>query len=369
MAWPLLGQDHVAAYFRALLRRGALPSSFLFAGPAGVGKFTAARAVAQALLCLDRPPESLDSCGQCRSCQLFAAGTHPDLTLVQLPEGKSQIPLELIVGPRDRRGQQGLIHQIGLHPAVGTRKVAIVDEADLLTPEAANSLLKTLEEPPADSVLILVSHNLEQQLPTIRSRCQVVPFRPLGEEVLARLLEQLGWSDSAQQARRVARYAGGSLRQAQALLDPELWSLRQAVLEELARPNPRGFHIAQQVNQALESLKQPAQRRNRAQQVLGLVLGFYHGLVCRLAGADAAADEELQHWLQQALQRSWHPEAAQVCLQRVLHALELIQRNVQVALVLQGLWEDLARQTAQCHRPLYELETVFDRRVEPSAVV
>ncbi len=369
MTWPLLGQDHVAAYFQALLRRERLPGSFLFAGPAGVGKFTAALAVAQALLCLDRPQHRLESCGRCQSCRLFQAGTHPDLTVVQLPEGKSQIPLELVAGPRQRRGQEGLIHQIALHPALGTRKVAIVDEADLLTPEAANSLLKTLEEPPPDSVLILVSHNLEQQLPTIRSRCQVVPFRPLSQEVLARLLQQLGWTSSSQETRRVARYAGGSLRQAQALLDPELWSLRQAVLEELAGTSPRGFHITQQVSQALESLKQPAQRRNRAQQVLGLVLGFYHGLVCRLAGAEAAADEELQRWLQQALQRPWHPEAAQVCLQRVLHALELIQRNVQVALVLQGLWEDLARQTAQCQRPLYQLESVFDREVGLAAGV
>ncbi len=368
MQWPLEGQDQVAAYFQSLLRQEKLPSSFLFAGPPGVGKWTAAVELARGLLCLRQSPEQLTGCRTCRSCKLVEAGTHPDLLLIELPEGKNLIPLELVAGSRERRGQEGLIHQLALRPDVGTRKVAVIDEADTLTPEAANSLLKVLEEPPPDSVLILVSHNLEQQLPTIRSRCQVVPFRPLSPEAIARLVQQLGWTDSAQEAQRVARYAGGSLRQARELLDPELWTLRSAVLDELARPRPRGFAITEQVNQALEKLKQPAQRRNRAVQILGFVLGFYHALVCRLAGAEAPADEELTGWLDRAEPDSWHPEAAQVCLHRVVHALELVQRNVQVALVLQGLWEDLARQTTHRRTPLYELETVFDRTPGVAAV-
>ncbi len=165
--------------FRRALARGRLASSFLFAGPEGIGKRTFALKLAQAMLCTTRPEETLDPCGTCPSCVQVAAGTHPDLHLVGKPEDKSFIPLELLIGDREHRRREGLCHNIGLKPYLGGRKIAMIDDADYLNAEGANSLLKTLEEPPPRSVLILIGTSPAKQLPTIRSRCQLIRFRPL----------------------------------------------------------------------------------------------------------------------------------------------------------------------------------------------
>jgi len=107
--------------------------------------------------------------------------THPDFYIVEKPADKSSIPLALFVGDDDHRMREGLCHDIGLKPFMGGRKVAIIDDADHLNEEGANCLLKTLEEPPPCSVLILIGTSADKQLPTIRSRCQtirLVPCRP-----------------------------------------------------------------------------------------------------------------------------------------------------------------------------------------------
>ena len=133
----------------------------------------------------------------------MSAGTHPDLEIVSKPADKRDIPLAAFIGEDDRRMKEGLCHRIGLKPFMGGRKVAIIDDADFLNPEGANALLKTLEEPPPRSVLILIGTTADKQLPTIRSRSQIIRFRPLPEDSVARL-----WSSAVLSASRPRR--GGS---------------------------------------------------------------------------------------------------------------------------------------------------------------
>ena len=114
MSWHGIdGHDDVVEQFRRALVRGRLASSFLFAGPAGIGKRTFALKLAQAMLCQTRPEEALDPCGACPSCVQVAAGTHPDLDVVAKPDDKSFIPLELLIGEREHRRREGLCHNIG----------------------------------------------------------------------------------------------------------------------------------------------------------------------------------------------------------------------------------------------------------------
>src|SRR6185437_3301455 len=104
MSWQgLEGHDDVVDRFRAMLSRGRLAHTFLFVGPAGVGKRSFALRLAAALLCPNRPVEALDPCGICASCLQVAAGTHPDLLQVRKPADKSFIPLELFIGPKEKR--------------------------------------------------------------------------------------------------------------------------------------------------------------------------------------------------------------------------------------------------------------------------
>ncbi len=164
------------------IARGSLPPSLLFTGPEGVGKRLAARAVAQALNCLSpaAPAEGLamDACGRCPVCRRVARGTHPDVMVVEAPE-TGAIGIELI---RDA------IAATGYRPFEGRRRVVIVDDADRVTPDGQDALLKNLEEPPASSVFILISSRPETLLPTVRSRCSRLRFGRLSSTEVAGLL-------------------------------------------------------------------------------------------------------------------------------------------------------------------------------------
>lgn len=344
MSWHgIHGHDEVVERFRRALKRRRLASSFLFAGPAGIGKRSMAVKLAQALLCATRPEEDLDPCGHCPACVQVAAGTHPDLDVVAKPDDRSLIPLELLIGDKEHRGRQGLCHKISLKPYQGGRKIAIVDDADLLNPEGANSLLKTLEEPPPRSVLILIATSPAKQLPTIRSRCQLVRFRPLPPEVVAELLISRGLVQDPHQAQRLARYAEGSLQRAIELADPELWEFRNTLLGRLAEPVVDGVRLSRAVSAFVdEAGKQPAARRGRLRQVVRFATEFYRHTLHAQSGAPQAADEDLWPLVTQALKNlPEHPDTTAARLDRCLEAARQIDRNANQTTLIETWLDDL----------------------------
>jgi DNA polymerase III subunit delta' len=158
--------------------RGSLPPSLLFTGPEGVGKRLVARAVAEVLNCLRR--RDGDACGECGACRRIAKGTHPDIITVEAPDAGA-IKIESI---------RPAIAATAYKPFEGRCRVVIIDEADRLTDDAENALLKSLEEPPAGSVFILVTSRPEVLLATIRSRCSRLRFGRLAAAEVARLLTE-----------------------------------------------------------------------------------------------------------------------------------------------------------------------------------
>ncbi|MEB3329757.1 MAG: hypothetical protein VKQ33_11045 [Candidatus Sericytochromatia bacterium] len=158
------GHPHVAQRLRAALER---PShAYLFAGPAHVGKETAARAFAAELLCATRPPGG-EACGLCASCRGLAGDGHADVRVWELPEGEKTFKVERV---------RELITAVGRKPFSAARQVHVLAAFDALQPAGANALLKTLEEPPPTSTLILLTRDLDAVLPTLVSRCQVIRF-------------------------------------------------------------------------------------------------------------------------------------------------------------------------------------------------
>jgi DNA polymerase-3 subunit delta' len=239
MTWQgIEGHDAIVAGFVAAEARGRLAGSYLFVGPPGVGKGTFALALAKALLC-ERPGAGLVPCGACRSCIQAAAGSHPDIDVVAKPPDRATIPLDLLIGDDQHRMREGLIWRLLLRPALGARKVAIILDADHLAEEAANCLLKTLEEPPPGAVIILVGTAAERQLPTIRSRCQIVRFCPLPtatvERILAAEARLAGGQDDPAALRRRAIAAAGSLARGRSLADAEVGEFRGRLLSLLGR--------------------------------------------------------------------------------------------------------------------------------------
>jgi DNA polymerase-3 subunit delta' len=345
MSWHgIHGHDEVVEQFRRALARRRLASSFLFAGPAGIGKRSFAVKLGQAMLCSARPEEALDPCGECPPCVQVAAGSHPDLDVVAKPKDKSFIPLELLIGDKEHRGREGLCHRIALKPYMGGRKIAMIDDADHLNQEGANCLLKTLEEPPPRSVLILIGTSPAKQLPTIRSRCQLIRFRPLEADVVAELLIARELVPDAAEARRLAQYCEGSLQRALELADPELWAFRSRLHKHLAEPVLQSVPLSRTVSAFVDEVgKEAPARRGRFRQVVGFAVEFYRHLLHAQSGAPLADDDELSRRVHQAIQRQPGDTATTAArLDRCLEAAEQIDRNANQTTLIETWLDDLA---------------------------
>jgi DNA polymerase-3 subunit delta' len=238
----ILGHSKEISILKRAISSGRVAHSYLFAGPDGVGKGLAARALAKALNC-ESPvggatvghsvgpsagDDKVDSCGVCTSCKTMDEGFHLNLVKVEPVEGLLKID-------QIRDLQNALKYRVA-----SGRRVAIVGGADRLIKAAANAFLKTLEEPPADSIIILVTSRPAELLPTILSRCQRINFRPLPEEVVSRvLIKRLGGKDlSSEDAAMIARFAGGSLSRALEAARSGEQARRREFLERFLRLTP-----------------------------------------------------------------------------------------------------------------------------------
>jgi len=213
----LVGQDLAVSCLERSLGRGRIAHAYLFAGPDGVGKEKAALALAQALNC---PEASPAPCGSCSTCRRIGEGLHPDVRRVA-PAGNS-IKIDQI---------RALGQEAYYRPLEGRRKVYLIAEAHKMTEEAANSFLRLLEEPPPYALFILLTSQPDSLLPTILSRCQLVPFFPLPLSLLRDKLErELGLA--RERAVLVAALAGGSWERARELAASDLAEkLRRQLLD------------------------------------------------------------------------------------------------------------------------------------------
>jgi DNA polymerase-3 subunit delta' len=326
------GHDALIRSFERAVQRGRLAHAYLFTGPPGLGKRLFAAELAKALLCEDPPPGRFDSCDKCPACAQIDAGTHPDYFQAGLPPDKHEWPIELM---------RELLRAFALKSARGKGKVAVLDDADDFNEESANAFLKTLEEPPPRSVIILISTSPDRQLPTILSRCQVVRFAPLPELLVADLLRTEDVEDAAQVA-RLARLSGGSPGQARALADPALWEFRRAFLQKLAAPQIDSVGLAKAWNEFTgEAGKESAAQRQRATLVLRLVIDFLNDVLrVQLGGRPRLAEPEELPALE-ALAKRVDVEKLLAVLERCLEGDLQIDRRAQLTLVLEALTDEL----------------------------
>lgn len=329
----ILGHDDVVERFRRTVGSGRLASTYLFVGSPGIGKRRFALQLAGALLCPEAEEASLEPCGRCESCRLFAAGNHPDLDLVSLPPDKAALPIALFVGDKDHRNQEGLCHRLSLKPFLGRRKIAIIDDADHFNQESANCLLKTLEEPPPDSLLVLIGTSPARQLPTIRSRAQIVRFRTLPVATVQQILLDESVA-GGEQAEHLAAASDGSVERAVELAEPELWEFRGLLRDRLARPRWDAVETAKWVLDFVQAAGQEAsRRRGRLRLVIGFAVEYYRALMrADAAGAGARGSTDL---------------APLDALEACLAALEQVDRNANLALVIQTWCGSLAGPSAK----------------------
>ena len=215
--WPVIGHEWATELLAQAIRGGRPSHAYLFTGLSQVGKTTLARAFAQALLCeTGQGAPCGGSVDPCRTCQRVAQGRYPDVQFIAAE--KNAIQIDQV---------RALQADAAVAPLEGRRKIFIIQEIERATLPAANALLKSLEEPPPQVILLLTATRRDQVLPTILSRCQLVGLRPLPLEQVQTALQER-WHVDEERAALLARLSGGRLGWAvTAHTDPELWQARE----------------------------------------------------------------------------------------------------------------------------------------------
>lgn len=330
----VVGQDAAVDILRTALAEARIGHAYLFSGPRGCGKTTAARLVAKTLNC-ERPVGG-EPCCTCDSCLSVVAGKHLDVIEI---DGASNRGIDEI---------RELKSHVNLSPFMGHKKIYIIDEAHMLTDAASNALLKTLEEPPAPVVFILATTESHKVSVTIRSRCQHIPFHRIGASDMVAHLAYLAEKEGVQAEERalweLARAADGALRDALSLMEQVLsagkGSLSMQCVRELMGGGSRG-----ELEEWVELLKNdPPQASARLMHLLSLGISperFLDGVftlfrdlwLWRLWGASAVAGlalspEELS-WLQKEASHWEVPQLQALCaassrlMPRVRHGVRI----------------------------------------------
>jgi DNA polymerase-3 subunit delta' len=344
MSWQRIrGHEALVRSFTHVIRRGRLAHAYLFTGPPGIGKRLFARELAKVLLC-EHPDagkkEVLEGCDQCPACIQIDANTHPDFSYVERPEDKNEFPVELMREVRE---------WFSLKSARGKGKVVVLNDAEDFNEESANAFLKTLEEPPPGSVLVLITCNLDRQLPTIISRCQVIRFAPLPLPQVEEMLRALKNEDGqpavpSAMVPRLVRLSGGSPGIALALADPALWEFRRLLLAGLTRPPVKSVELAKAWMEFAEGAGKegPAQRK-RSRLVLQLLIDFLSDVLALQAGQPPRRTEEEDRPLLQAMVGLTSTERTVELLERCMETDRQIARYVPLVLCLEALLDALAQ--------------------------
>ena len=315
MEGTIIGHDRILEQLYHAIASNRIAGAYLFVGVANVGKETVALHFAKSINCLTSGERA---CGTCLSCRKADDGNHPDLQIIR-PSG-AWIKIDQI-----RELQKRIIYR----PLEGVRKVYILTEAEQMNLEAANCLLKTLEEPPAESVLILLTTNLDALLPTIRSRCQIIPFHPLVDSALAEhLMDQFNIDES--RAFSISTVAGGAVGKALTLLQEGVGFDEDIPEIMIASSQLDAFRIAERWSQEPE--------------VLDHLVTWYRDLVLLHQGAPAALLTHVHH-VEQLQQLAAHYSRLQLqsAIKAIFETKAMLQRNVNATLALEVLALKLLR--------------------------
>ncbi|MEC9308844.1 MAG: DNA polymerase III subunit [Chloroflexota bacterium] len=269
--WSTVGQDHILSQLTASLSDDRLAHAYLFIGPASVGKMCLAIDLAKAVNCLDNGP---DPCGECNQCIRITRGHHADVRIVSIVEKDSDRPTRTVIGIDDVKD---ILHQTNLKPFEGLCTVIIFDGAENLSQEASNALLKTLEEPSPQVLIILLTNSEETILETILSRCRSYRLRTSSKEAMQSFLID-GYSSDRDQCEMIARISRGCVGWAiRAVTDTQVLQQREADLDHILDTMKSGLY--EKFNYANEMALEFGRDRTAVKEVLYLWKSWWRDLL------------------------------------------------------------------------------------------
>jgi len=315
----VIGHTKQLAILRSALSASRLHHAYLFVGPDGIGKRTAAIAVAKAIHC----EESIeDFCGICVNCARISDGNHPDVRLIQPLPDKKEISIQQI---------REIDRELNFRSFSGKRKIAVIDPATLMNLSAQNALLKTLEEPPADSVIVLIAPNSGGLLPTVRSRCVRLNFSPLGRHEVAAYLDSQTVT-MRNDSESLAAMSMGSIGLALKLKKEELFEKRRDWAKTLSSLKPGDYHSAMA---AAEDL---GEDRDGTLSFLGWAESWYRDLL--VYQATHRSDELVNLDMLPEIERQAATiklDRLHLSMQKASSAAAGIQRNLNRRMILEDL--------------------------------
>lgn len=321
----IIGQEAAIRILQDELLSTRIHHAYLFMGKEGVGKKSLALQFARALNCSE---EEADSCGCCLSCRKIIHSNHPDVRMVEIEEGNS-------IGIDQVRELQ---RDIAFKPYESSRKIYIVDGADQMTPEAANSLLKTLEEPPDYAVIILLAEELDKLLPTVISRCQQLYLTEIPRDMIKEVILKKGLED--EKADLVSRLAEGSLGRALEIIeDEEFLSLRAQLFDFLYKlPGSDSLEIIEQADSLAGLLPGSEKDRETGFPLFDLILNWYRDIILYNQGAQ----EQIVNcdYLERIKSQSkiYNIKELLAIINQVNHTISQIKSNVKKDLALEVLF-------------------------------
>ena len=316
----VIGQQRPLEILRSALGNGRLHHAYLFVGPEGVGKRTLAVALAKALHCEEA---AKDFCGGCAACARIQNGNHPDVRVLEILAGKKEISIQQV---------REVERDLNFRSFSGKRKIAIIDPATSMNLSAQNALLKTLEEPPQDSLLILIAANAGGLLPTLRSRCLRLPFGPLARDAVAGFLITNKGIEK-EEARFLAAVSMGSLGAALRLDKEEFLERRRSWAEKVLSLTSGDYRAASAAAEAIASNKE------ECLQFLEWAETWYRDLLVHTVTKNSAETVNVD-MLAQIQSQSAKSEVEQLLstFAQTARAAGRIQRNLNRRMVLESLF-------------------------------
>ena len=277
--WSIEGQEHILAQLEPSLRQGRLAHAYLLTGPPRIGKLTMAMDLARAVNCLQGRGAPCQECDQCRR---IGEGLHADVRIIRVTQRDGGGPTRTVIGIGDVREA---LRQTSLKPFEGTSIVIVLDGAEAMSEEAANALLKALEEPPPEVLFLLLAADADALLSTIRSRCRLLVLKPVARDrITAKLSGELGLELEA--AERLARLSRGCMGWAvNAANNPDVLEQREADLQQVYEVCRAG--LVQRFSYANELAGRFSRDRDGVKELLFLWLQWWRDLALIKEGCEA----------------------------------------------------------------------------------